>query len=169
MKQASIYGGRYTLFEDGTLTSNSTSKKLSTKTDSSGYPACNLWDGEKYHKHRVHSLMARHFIPNPENKRTVNHIDGCKTNNNLSNLEWATNSENVQHAHDNIPRKSTRKLSFDEIENVLFSSDTAIDLGKKYGLHPAHIRSMRRGKYIKEYIKEGRPLPTNLKETHESN
>lgn len=48
----------------------------------------------------VHRLLAQHFIPNPDNKPTVNHIDGNKLNNDLSNLEWASYSENNQHAYD---------------------------------------------------------------------
>lgn len=46
----------------------------------------------------IHRITATTFIPNPENKRTVNHIDGDKRNNHISNLEWATYSENAQHA-----------------------------------------------------------------------
>lgn len=47
----------------------------------------------------VHRLVAKTFIPNPANKRTVNHIDGDPANNKVCNLEWATSSENNLHAY----------------------------------------------------------------------
>jgi len=62
----------------------------------SGYKFVNLWsDGDKGIK-SIHKMVALAFILNPENKRCVDHIDHDKTNNNVSNLRYATDSENRQ-------------------------------------------------------------------------
>lgn len=60
-----------------------------------------IYVGIKGMRQKIHILVAKLFIPNPENKRCVNHKDGNKTNNSVYNLEWNTHSENVQHAMDN--------------------------------------------------------------------
>jgi len=67
-----------------------------------GYLRLNLYyDKNKYKTVKIHRLMAEVFIPNTYNKETVNHIDGNKLNNHISNLEWATYSENIKHAYEN--------------------------------------------------------------------
>ena len=68
-----------------------------------GYRVFQLCIGEgkkTYLLKSSHRLVAENFISNPENKKTVNHKDGNKLNNNVLNLEWATYSENTQHAYD---------------------------------------------------------------------
>lgn len=63
------------------------------------YPRIVLVKGDNKTHTRVHQLVAKAFIPNPEDKATVNHIDGDKHNNCVENLEWATQSENNYHKY----------------------------------------------------------------------
>lgn len=63
-----------------------------------GYCRVNV-NNKKIH---IHRLVALAFIPNPENKPFVNHIDSDKTNNHYTNLEWCTNSENMLHFRRNV-------------------------------------------------------------------
>ena len=71
---------------------------MNLKQDKKGYLRVNLSKNNHVTFTPVHRLVAMAFIPNLENKPQVNHIDGVKTNNNVSNLEWVTNLENMQHA-----------------------------------------------------------------------
>lgn len=57
----------------------------------------------KVKTHRIHRLVAEHFLPNKELKKYVNHKDMNKQNNNYLNLEWVTSRENVMHAILNKP------------------------------------------------------------------
>jgi hypothetical protein len=59
-----------------------------------------------------HGTVAKQFIPNPENKPTVNHIDGNKANNSVSNLEWATYSEQMSHVLANSLRRKAIKGTY---------------------------------------------------------
>ena len=63
-----------------------------------GYAQAELRYKGVYKSHKVHRLVAEAFIPNPDKKPEVNHINGIKTDNCLENLEWATSSENQLHS-----------------------------------------------------------------------
>lgn len=67
--------------------------------DDHGYLKVDLYNNAKRSSKKVHRLVAQAFIPNEENKPEVNHIDGNKTNNKVTNLEWCSKSENMQHAY----------------------------------------------------------------------
>ena len=56
---------------------------------------------DKVKRESIHRLMVINYLPNPNNLTEVNHKDGNKLNNSLTNLEWCTPSENTQHAWDN--------------------------------------------------------------------
>jgi len=74
----------------------------------SGYLLVRLWVDGKGKNFLIHRLVALAFIPNDGNKPCVNHIDGIKTNNTVENLEWASYSDNIIHAHANGLCKKTR-------------------------------------------------------------
>jgi hypothetical protein len=60
---------------------------------------------KKYHRY-VHRLIAETYLPNPDNLSEVNHLDGNKSNNSLSNLEWCSRQENMTHYHKTLkPQK----------------------------------------------------------------
>ncbi len=63
-----------------------------------GYLRIKLTKENKSKRIMLHRIIAEAFIPNPQNKRCVNHLDGNKKNNCIENLEWCTHSENVNHS-----------------------------------------------------------------------
>ena len=86
----------YIIYSNGKVFSKRRNKFLNGSTDKYGYLIYQLGNKNRVKAHR---LIALSFIPNQENKPQVNHIDGNKKNNDVSNLEWVTNSENLKHAH----------------------------------------------------------------------
>lgn len=73
-------------------------KILKGSLSDNGYLIVGLYRNRKMKNKLVHRLVARAFIPNPENKPEVNHEDGNKLNNCVGNLSWMTEKENQQHS-----------------------------------------------------------------------
>lgn len=87
----------YSVSNEGEVKNDKTNRKM-TLGFHQGYRTVGLKVNGKNKGLRVHRLVANAFIPNPEKKPYVNHIDGNRGNNKLENLEWVTPSENTQHA-----------------------------------------------------------------------
>ena len=94
--------GKYEVSNFGRVRTNGKRPGLLTLTKQpSGYRyAMIALSNGKQRNCRVHRLVAQYFLPNPDNMNEVNHKDGNKDNNHVSNLEWCTRSNNVKHSFD---------------------------------------------------------------------
>ena len=123
-----------------------------------GYRRVSLSKEGKPKEFRVNRLVAETFIPNPENKPTVNHKNGNKLDNRVENLEWMTREENMQHAYDNGLKKPTRgpfnaqaKLSESDVRYIRKhykrqdKTFGTVGLAKKFGTTPRVIGLVVRG------------------------
>lgn len=92
------YNGRYQVTSWGRVYSVDKQRFIRQEETEKSYLRVDLVDenGKRKH-HKVHRLVAKAFIQNPDNKEQVNHIDGNKHNNSITNLEWVTGSENKEH------------------------------------------------------------------------
>jgi len=100
-----FYDNHYTISQQGEVYSYYKNKILPPH-DNNGYKMVMLKLNNKQKWHYIHRLVAQHFIPNPEHKTWVNHKDGNRSNNDISNLEWSTPKENIQHSYDCLGRKA---------------------------------------------------------------
>lgn len=160
---------RYLIDENGIIyDTEKDMRKICQWIDNVGYKQCNLYDKnrKKYYK-RVHRLVAKAFIPNPDNLPQVNHKDGDKTNNHISNLEWTVNSENTKHGYDNNlyyfgTSKSYPINVYSKKTHAFIKTYSSIrELSRELGLNRKTVTSILKGQrknnynYLFEYVEEG--------------
>lgn len=112
---------RYILGRDGVSYFKKGKLITPSKHKDTSYLIVSLWKDNKGTSFYVHRLVAQIFIPNPDNKPEVNHIDGVRTNPHASNLEWVTSSENSLHAVQTRLRMYTNRLTKEEFIDCLFA------------------------------------------------
>tara|TARA_R110000787_G_scaffold264079_1_gene370012 strand:+ start:28 stop:519 length:492 start_codon:yes stop_codon:yes gene_type:complete len=86
----------YTIDRDGNVFNTKFDRFLNPSVTKEGYLHVGLSKNGKQKRFGIHQLLALTYIPNPENKPTVDHIDINTSNNSLSNLRWATHSEQIE-------------------------------------------------------------------------
>lgn len=151
------YFKNFFVTEDGQVISGKSGKILKQYTNEFGYAVVGVKDpvDGKWKRRRVHRLVAETYIPNPEDKREVNHIDCVKGNNHRDNLEWNSSKENKDHAW-----KNGLYTSFGEDHPDAIYSDDLVhrlcqlmeegarnkDLSETFGIHKDTISAIRTGK-----------------------
>lgn len=117
-------------------------KKLSVQ--GSGYFQCEIWnDDGSHYKPLVHRLVATAFIPNPDELPEVNHLDGNKLNNRVSNLEWCSRSSNQLHAFATGLSKPRPRILSDAQKAELLSGATVKAFCRKHRIACVTARRLR--------------------------
>ena len=127
----------YLIYDDGRVYSKNRDKFMSPSIDHKGYHRVCLCNDGKIKLFLIHRLVASHYIPNPENKPCVDHIDRNPSKNHVSNLRWEKKSENQQNT---IVRKINKSTG---IKNIHYHK-----LMKRY-----HYQKMTRGECHSKYFK----------------
>lgn len=163
-KSVSGYEGLYEVSDLGRVRSlkrATTGGVVLKQTMKRGYMHVCLSKENKPSTKSVHRLVAEAFIDNPMGKPVVNHMDGDKTNNAVSNLEWATYPENELHSirvpgkkpnrpWKGKPRKFARKLSYADAIAIIDSKRPSRELAAEFGVSKTTILNIRKRKIYRE-------------------
>lgn len=165
------YEGLYQVSDDGRVKSLRRGKEMSQAVfPRTGYMYVGLNRGGNQKTAVVHRLVAEAFIPKPEGKDYVNHIDGCKTNNTVSNLEWVTPKENIAHAirtglHNPSMSRTTPIMALNKETGELTRYNSIAEAAAQLGVNKSEIsrqanrnldyRKGTTGQYFFIHVKEG--------------
>lgn len=132
------YDVRYIITSLGRLYSNVSDRWLNPNVDSSGYIQYRLTRNGKARSVLAHRLVAQHFIDNPFDLETVNHIDGNKLNNKVNNLEWMSVADNIKHG---------QQIDGELInpEGTLVKFKGVAEFARLNNLDPSHVSKLLRG------------------------
>ncbi len=155
---ADIYGNIYSTRKNGGYRRK---PELMTGTpDKDGYLRLNFYHKGKRKSQIVHRVIAKTFIDNPLNLPQVNHIDGDKTNNAVSNLEWCTCADNLKHSFECLGRKNvgTPKpiVVTDTVTGERFVFESIRTCAKYLGVDKGYLNSLLTGRHDKEYFEKTR-------------
>jgi len=148
-------------------------RKLKPTLHKGGYLRVKLWcdDGVR-RAFLVHRLVAMNYLPNPERKPEVNHINGIKSDNRKDNLEWCTRSENQRHAFDtglnnNVGVNNGRsRLNPDlvlELYWKMYNGARNVDLRKEYGIPTSTLVNIKNKQCWQEVIEKLPDIPIQKK------
>lgn len=146
MKPIANHEQRYSITRQGEVINLANNTALTPIKNPNGYLKVGLADGKGGHTQlSIHVLVAKHFLPNPYDHKQVNHIDGNKENNHMSNLEWVSASQNIQHALETGLRPGY--MSADDKEMYLkrvFAGEQVKDIAAAINRRPETLHKMLR-------------------------
>jgi hypothetical protein len=133
---------------------------IGKRKSNSGYLQVRLYHNGKYYYRYIHRLIAIAFLPNPNNYRTINHINGNKEDNRITNLEWASDEMQQRHAFlsglKNNGISFTREQLFEiyhmYFEQHLYPREIALKLNRPFGT----IKKICYGERCKDILREYR-------------
>jgi len=152
----------YEINRNGVVRTKSNKRVIKQRINNTGYYTVFLSFSNR-RKEFVHRLLAIAFIPNPQNKPCVNHIDNDRTNNDLSNLEWVTKQENtdwmikqgrnkrtkewLQRLHDTQADKFYKAVIATHIETGEVTEFKSVNSVREKGFYPGNVCSCCQKKY----------------------
>ena len=146
MKPIAHFEKRYLIGENGQILNLANNTMLNPTELENGYLKVGLATGDGNHEqHTVHTLVARHYIPNPYNHPQVNHKNGIKTVNHKDNLEWCLCVDNILHAFQHGLRPGY--MSADDKEKYLadvLAGQSVPELAQSIGRAPETLSKMLR-------------------------
>jgi hypothetical protein len=147
------FEGLYEASSYGRVRNVKSSFVLNPCDNGKGYLSVTLHKDNKNNTSKLHRVIAKAFIPNPANLRDVNHIDGDKTNNHISNLEWLSPQDNHKHAKKSGlkatgERCAISKLNVDLVKEIRSLKNTMSqrELAKKFSVSRGTIQAVLNNK-----------------------
>ena len=149
-KDIKDYEGLYQVSNLGRVKRITTGRVLKPLKHANGYLMVKLSKNSIVYTKTVHRLVAEAFIPNPEHKSEINHIDENKTNNSLDNLEWMTRKENINHGTRTERMSKTQSIPI--IATNIKTGESkefygARECARQLGLTHGNITSVLKGRY----------------------
>ena len=141
------FEGLYEIDRQGTIRSlqkRNFNNQIATRTDRAGYRTTRLCNQGKTYVKFIHRLIAEHYIPNQENKKYVNHLNGDKLDNKIENLQWVTHAENIIHAYKNGLIKKICKSVINICTGQIFSGPKEAAI--KMGINPKTLMNYLNGR-----------------------
>ena len=147
------YEGLYKVSNQGNVISINNGRNVKREANLKGYRIINLWKNGIGKMFRVHRLVAKAFIPNPEGKPCIDHINGNRSDNRVENLRWVTNKENqnnpiTKNKFKNRKGKPHHEIQIEQVKNgvVIKIHQSINSAARELNITASNISAICRGK-----------------------